>query len=173
MKTLVIHPEDSTTAFLSSIYRDKDWHVVDRFKSRSHKDDTIRAHDRIIMLGHGSEDGLWVNDGGLIISSDTVQFLREKLCVAIWCNADIFFTKYKLKGIYTGMIISEQEEASLYGIKADKEQIRWSNICFANTMAGYIDGTFSLEEVLTEYHDESNPVIQFNKERIFETKSIV
>lgn len=34
MKTLVIHPKDSTTDFLSEIYSDKDWTVINTNTSK-------------------------------------------------------------------------------------------------------------------------------------------
>jgi hypothetical protein len=54
MKTLVIHPKDDSTYFLSTIYEGKDWTIInDRGKSLLKK--LIKTHDRIIMMGHGCE----------------------------------------------------------------------------------------------------------------------
>ena len=110
MKTLVIHPKDTTTDFLSLIYEDKDWTVITDNISKSALKRQIKAHDRIVMLGHGMETGL-IGFNRLVIDSNLVYLLREKHCVCIWCNADKFVLKYGLKGFYTGMIISEVQEA--------------------------------------------------------------
>ena len=65
MKTLVIHPIDPTTHFLEKIYEGKDWTILRPGKSSSvmhvsKKDikEAIKDHDRIVMLGHGTQDGL-------------------------------------------------------------------------------------------------------------------
>ena len=58
MKTLVIHPKDSTTDFLSDIYIDKEWTLITKNVSKKILKESIKEHDRIIMLGHGTEKGL-------------------------------------------------------------------------------------------------------------------
>lgn len=58
MKTLVIHPKDITTDFLSDIYSDKDWTVININVSKSFLKKQIKEHDRIVMLGHGTGEGL-------------------------------------------------------------------------------------------------------------------
>lgn len=50
--------------------------------------DNIKSHDRIVMLGHGTESGL-LGHGRYIIDPTMVYLLREKICVSIWCNADV------------------------------------------------------------------------------------
>jgi hypothetical protein len=64
-------------------------------------------------MGHGCEDGLFRvgKYNSLMIDSTFVQLLRDKDCVFVWCNSDVFFRKYGLKGFYTGMIISDADEA--------------------------------------------------------------
>ena len=90
MQTLVIHPKDETTDFLSVIYADKDWTVVNTRPSKSKLKELIKSHDRIIMLGHGTKDGLIIMEGAynyhFLIDSSLVYLLREKDCVCIWCN---------------------------------------------------------------------------------------
>lgn len=58
MKTLVIHPKDQTTDFLSVIYDDKDWTIINTNVSKSYLKTQIKSHDRIVMLGHGTDKGL-------------------------------------------------------------------------------------------------------------------
>ena len=109
MKTLVIHQKDSSTDFLKPIYADLDCQVITDIRvSDKALVAAIKANDRIIMLGHGTEVGLLCGDQSrYIIDSTLVYLLREKSCVCIWCNADVFVRKYKLKGLFTGMIVSE------------------------------------------------------------------
>lgn len=172
MKTLVVHPNDESTDFLSCIYNEKDWTVIRNGKiSKTELIENIKTHDRIIMLGHGTPHGLiGVFDERLIINPNLVYLLRDKYCVGIWCNADVFFEKYNLKGIYTGMIISETQEALDNDVLPINNSVDESNKSFALAMKDFIDGNISLNEVKNIYKDEKNPVISFNRERIFETK---
>ena len=59
MKTLIIHPEDPTTEFLSQIYaRLTNKTVITGDISKSEVPKLIESHDRVLMLGHGSPYGL-------------------------------------------------------------------------------------------------------------------
>ncbi len=154
MKTLVIHPKDITTDFLSDIYSDKDWTVININVSKSFLKKQIKEHDRIVMLGHGTGDGL-IGFKRLIIDSNYVYLLRDKITVCIWCNADNFVKKYNLKGFYTGMIISEMDEANCYSLyETSQANITASNILFATAIKNAIDS------------DDSN-LIWYNNVTIF------
>lgn len=178
MKTLVIHPTDKTTDFLSIIYQDTNWTVLRDVKvSKSELKRQIKSHDKIIMLGHGSGDGLFAKNR-MMIDSTYVYLLKEKFCVGIWCNANNFFTKYKLNGIYTGMIISEPSEAELFNLhEATDKQINESNTLFADSLKQTIDletNSF-LEKMMELYVDvngNDNPIISFNRSRIHTTQAI-
>ena len=172
MKTLVIHPKDSTTDFLSVIYADKDWTIIDDAKvSNNFLKEQIKSHDRIIMLGHGTEQGLIAWEGRYdyrhIISSDLVYLLREKKCVCIWCNADVFAKKYELKGFYTGMIISEVDEANLFCVPCKFEDIEQSNVLFAESVRKSIDSNEMLIEMKKDYSSDSNSIIIFNARNLY------
>jgi len=169
MKTLVIHPKDSTTDFLSDIYIDKEWSIITNNVSKKILKESIKKHDRIIMLGHGTEKGL-IGFNHLIIDSTYVYLLKDKLCICIWCNADKFVKKYELKGFYTGMIISEFEEALMFSIPASYDLLHESNKDFANAIKIAIDSGNILKVVLENY--EGNlPLIQFNKSNLYENIS--
>ena len=59
MKTLIIHPKDSTTTFLKHIYAPiLDKTIVTVGIDKSELRELIYNHDRVIMLGHGSPWGL-------------------------------------------------------------------------------------------------------------------
>jgi hypothetical protein len=171
MKTLIIHPHDVTTSFLSDIYADMDCTVIDEPISKSKLKAALLEHDRIIMMGHGDEYGLY-GYGHYIITSDLVYILREKECVAIWCNADIFFKRYELNGIYTGMIISEMDEAMMFCFYQVKNtEIVSSNTLFANAMKLSINEGNFLDKVKEHYVGDDNAIIQFNKEKIYITEN--
>jgi len=172
MKTLVIHPYDLTTRMLD-VYEDKDWTVItDPHTSKKTIKEEIKAHDRIIMLGHGTKDGLIAKLGGynhrFIIDSSLVYLLREKEIIAIWCEADQFVEKYDLKGFYTGMIISEYEEALYVGVFdfTDKD-INLSNVLFGEAVEKSIDKKDMLKSMISEYKGSGNPIIEYNMSRLY------
>lgn len=180
MKVLVIHPKDRTTDFLSVIYKDYEKYltVITEPCSKSHLKRSIRDHDYVIMLGHGSEKGLY-GFNRMVIDSSFVYLLREKSdSMYIWCNADKFTTKYGLSGFCTGMIISEYEEAMNYAVQATDEEIEISNKKFAeavrDSLTRFILRSFLKitpnytirDSIYSIYSDAlsntSNPVIDFN-----------
>lgn len=169
MKTLVIHPFDVTTGFLSVIYEGKkDWTVIDTNVSSKFLKIQIKNHNRIVMLGHGSEDGLF-GFNRTMINSKFVYLLKEKQCVCIWCNADVFVEKYNLKGFYTGMIVSDYEEAILHCINLHEDIIKKiynSNVLFADAVKRSIDEENMLDSMKLLY-DDDNPIIGFNKENLY------
>ena len=170
-KTLVIHPKDVTTDFLSIIYAGQDWTILSANTSKSFLRKEIESHDRIIMLGHGTEQGMF-GFGRFVIDSTWVQLLRQKDCVCIWCNADKFVTKYELKGIYSGMIISEYEEALLYCVQGNPTQIQESNVLFAAAAQKAVasckeERREAFREFKESYRNPENPIIEFNSQNFF------
>lgn len=171
MKTLVIHPKDPTTDFLCPIYEGKDWNVIRTLLSRSLLIQLVGEHDRIIMLGHGTESGL-LGFGQFIINSEFVFRLKHKQLVGIWCNADVFFKKYGLTGLYTGMIISEIGEAYMMGLNNfNDKQIDESNELFAKTIKQHIEDKDQHKLIVEGYRGENNPIIEYNNQRIYENKN--
>lgn len=165
MKTLVIHPDDLSTAFLSQVYEGKDWTIINHNPSKRYLKEQIKAHDRIIMLGHGTKFGLH-GFRRTVIDSTHVYLLREKEIIAIWCDADQFVEKYDLKGFYTGMIISEYEEAIICSVKATDKDINLSNILFTEAVTKTIDSKDMLGDMIKEYVGDT-PTINFNKVRLY------
>lgn len=168
MKTLVIHPKDKTTDFLSVIYADKDWTIINSTESTTELKKQILLHDRIIMMGHGTPQGL-LGYGRYVINSEWVYTLRSKECICIWCNADQFVKKYELKGFHTGMIISEYEEALYCDVKCIGGDVEFSNKLFAESLKKSIDGENMLDLMVKNYAGENNTVIDFNRERLYGT----
>ena len=165
MKTLVIHPKDSSTHFLSEIYSDKNWNVININTSNKILKEQIKTHDRIVMLGHGTEKGLLGFDK-FVIDSNLVYLLRDKMCVCIWCNADMFVKKYGLKGFYTGMIISEYEEAIIHCIPTNSHWIAESNTDLSLAIKNSIDDENMLEKAKLLYEGNSS-VVEFNRNNLY------
>lgn len=169
MKTLVLHPWDSSTRFLESIYKGKGFTEIRIRPSNSEMKRLIKSHDRIIVLGHGTERGMFDTKGIIWIDSRLVYLLREKMnSVYIWCNADVFVEKYKLHGFYTGMIISDFEEAYIYGVNHKREDIDNSNSLFSKIVGEglNIDTKVMYGKVKESYSDDENNIVSFNSKNI-------
>jgi hypothetical protein len=84
MKTLIIHAEDSSTDFLCPIYQTiKDKTVLRKGLTKNEIAEQIEKHDRVLMLGHGSIEGLFSvgqfkTNNSLIIDSSLISLLAEK-----------------------------------------------------------------------------------------------
>lgn len=178
MKTLIIHPEDPTTTFLSPIYANlKSKTVVKGGATKSELRTLIDRHDRFLMLGHGLPEGLLntgsFEDTGLFVIDETiVGFLRtKKENLFIWCHADQFVRNHELSGICSGMFISELGEARSYGYK----DVVWnivnqSNYRFSEIISRYINEPLEILyiKLISEYGilAKSNPIANFNMERL-------
>jgi hypothetical protein len=182
MKTLVIHPKDSSTDFLIPIYMDLksfpdfDDVTIIRGGSKEEVDEQIQLHDRIMMMGHGSPQGLFAvgqfGMQGMIIGHSTVPLLENKECIFIWCNADKFVERYNLKGLYSGMFISEVSEANYCGLPGTPQEVVDESNDFFAAEFGLVSN-----KSLTEIYDtvkynynilaENNPVAEYNLERLY------
>jgi hypothetical protein len=167
IKTLVIHPDDPSTAFLKRIYEGTDWTILNTKCSKSFLKQQILNYDRIIMLGHGTEHGL-IGNNRMVIDSNLVYLLRSKDCICVWGHADKFAYRYGLTGFYTGMIVSEYDEAIDYGIEPNVQQIEASNILFAESVRNAIglSPADMVDKIRSEYVLEGNPVVSFNQVNI-------
>ena len=117
------------------------------------------------MLGHGTPDGL-LGFYRLVIDKFHADLLRTKECVGIWCNADMFFTKYNLKGFYSGMIISEYDEAIIFNIHTNNIELLKSNPLLATAVKQSIDSDNIVFNVKKIYKGDE-PVIRFNEKNLF------
>ena len=179
MKTLVIHPEDRSTDFLKPIYEHvSDATIIHGGVSKTQIKQLITEHDRIMMMGHGSPSGLFScakfgdNDySGFIIDHTMVEELSSKECIFIWCNADQFVTKHNLKGLYSGMFISEVGEATYCGLPGTPQSVvDTSNDSFARWMGENVN--MALNEIYHNTMDNyevlamDNPVADYNAQRL-------
>jgi|SRR6056300_1029352 hypothetical protein len=179
MKTLVIHPKDSTTHFLDIVYRNiDDLTLITGGVSKDYVMEQIKTHDRVMMMGHGSPGGLFAvgqfdQTRGFIIDHECVELLKEKdNSVFIWCNADQFVERYDLKGFYTGMFISEVGEAMYCGLpETEQPEVDESNYSFVEIMGECIDhDPKTIHFVAKERYGklvDHNPVAKYNHERLY------
>ncbi len=141
MRTLIIHPEDPSTDFLHPIYEKlPDITVITGGISYMDVRQLIKEHDRVIAMGHGSPYGLFSmgkfpNSGVYIIDGMMSDLLSEKNNnIYVWCHANIYFSRYNLKGFSTSMFISEVSESEYCGVHATQEQVDESNNIFATEL---------------------------------------
>jgi hypothetical protein len=187
MKTLVIHPQDSSTDFLIPIYMNlksfpdfNDVTIIRGGMTKAEVNQLITEHDRIMMMGHGSPSGLFaVGQFGIqgmiighIIDRETVPLLQNKECIFIWCNADKFVETYNLKGLYSGMFISEVGEANYCGLPGTpQDTVTESNDFFAKELGSVSEK--SLDEMYQHIRysygmlAEGNAVAEYNHNRLY------
>ena len=182
MKTLIIHPSDPSTKFLTGIYATlKNKTVITGGITKAELQKHIDNHDRVIMLGHGSPMGLLsVNQfpdcGSYIIDDSMVELLRNKAKnIFVWCNSNEFVQRHSLQGFNTGMFISEVSEAWYYDYwDIDQDCINESNDGFSFIVSNHINESIDVlyQNVISEYGvlAKRNPIVQFNRKRLYITK---
>ena len=176
--TLIIHPEDESTSFLKQIYSNrKNVLVVSGNVTKLALLNMVLEHDRVIMMGHGSPDGLlamnqFETDSPYIVDESFKEILSKKNSIYIWCHADKFVNKYNLKGFYTGMFISEVSEANYLGLTGTKQvEVNESNFYFSNLVSQYM--AYSLENMFVKVKEhygmlsELNTVANYNFNRLY------
>ena len=129
------------------------------------------------MLGHGSPFGLfsmgeYPDSDGYIIDEVSAMYLRGKETLCIWCYADEYVWRNKLWGLYTGMFISEMDEARQCGlVNVTQGMIDESNDLFANVIGRNINETPHIiyNRLLQDYGDlvKTNPVARYNYQRLY------
>jgi len=177
MKRLVIHPTDESTDFLAPIYnRLPDVTLVTTGYSRLEIMELIDEHDQVIMLGHGTPGGLLNVSGfraGMYIVDAMVadSLIRKDNSIFIWCNADQFVRRYNLKGMYSGMFISEVAEASYFKIYTDQNTVDRSNDMFAQLLGERLLVSDALEDIHASVGQqyqllaETNDIARYNSDR--------
>ena len=178
-KTLVIHPDDRSTDFLRPIYAGiENKTVITGGVDKQQLTDLIKFHDRVMMMGHGSPGGLFslgkIKGSIYAISDNDVELLEQKTDnVYIWCNADQFVNKHNLKGLYSGMFISEVGEATYCGLPGtEQEEVDISNNYFAYLLGELVvnnDLSAAYSALKTEYGQlaESSKVANYNHNRLY------
>jgi hypothetical protein len=182
---LVIHPDDRSTDFLKPSYEGLNATVITQRNQLYNLKETVKNHNRIIMMGHGAPSGLFMpqmsgveeNEHGELVEYNTYSFggafaniLKEKRIAAIWCNADGYVVPNDLHGFYTGMAISELCEADYCGVRGcNMRELNESSTKFALALkeALKVDGPESVNIFKEMYHNPDNPIMVYNRQRIY------
>ena len=174
---LVIHPKDKTTAMLSALYDGLEAQVVidDRSKRAiGHLLHHVPPQERVMLLGHGSEKGLFFrkddskDEFDKTIVDHTHRFYLQNHrgnIVAVWCHADQFARAEGLHGLFTGMIISELSEALRYNIETTQEELDRENVKLAHRLRSLLDEDILLSEIperMLAMDDVHSPLTTFN-----------
>ena len=174
---MTIHASDPTTQFLSLLYkqrRDLSVHITET-STNSAVQRAIREADTVLMLGHGNKFGLFSvpdKDGvyrRFMVDGRYVQFLRDKTCIGIWCYANLFAEQYNLQGLFSGMIISELQEAIDNGITTTKEEIDVEMVKFTQRLRDCID-KYGLKDIpmrMKELDDVKSELTTFNYNNLY------
>lgn len=182
---LIIHPDDRTTDFLKPCYAGLKATVLTQRDEFFNLAETMKRHNRIIMMGHGSPMGLFMpkvegieedENGELFeytdysINDSYSDILRQKRTVCVWCNADKYVVPNDLHGFYTGMVISELCEADYCDVKGcNPRQLEESNTKFTMGLkeALKVDGPKSVEIFKEIYNNPKNPIMIYNRKRLY------
>lgn len=180
---LVIHPKDKTTAMLSALYDNlANVRVVDQGVSNAefkHLLNHLPKSERLMLLGHGSDKGLFSRDDDngeffdrLMLSHSHAYYLRKHggNIFALWCNADLFARKEGLHGLFSGMIISELSEALEYGVETTQEELDSENVKLAVRLRMLLDDGVLLSDIpsrIVELDDVHSRLTEFNYKNFF------
>jgi hypothetical protein len=178
ISNVTIHPKDRSTEFLKPIYANlaNNKLITDNESDRAICK-ALKSANRVLMLGHGLPIGLlsvdqFTTNNGLVIGANHVSLLKDKPGnVYIWCHANVFVEKHDLKGFYTGMFISELQEAVYCGVPfATHAMIDESNTLFSMAVGKYLHLSAHdlLNEVLLIYGaaKKDNPIVTYNISRL-------
>lgn len=156
---LVIHPKDRTTSVLSILYEGIEANVISNKCSNKEMEQLlhhISTQERIILLGHGSDKGLFYREDDtkdefdkIIVGHPHGFHLRKHggNLIGVWCHADDFARTEGLHGLFSGMIISEVQEAKEYGIVATQQGILKSNTIMFEHLRWLLDKDVPLCEI--------------------------
>jgi len=179
---LVIHPKDKTTAIVFS----PSFSLGGKHSARQRPSKEmgrllhhVSTQERIMLLGHGSDKGLFFRADDskdefdkIIVSHSHAYHLRKHggNIVAVWCNADQFARAEGLHGLFTGMIVSELNEALLYQVKTTQEELNRENVKLARRLRALIDERIPLSEIpkrMLAMDDVHSPLTTFNYKNFY------
>jgi hypothetical protein len=179
MKRLVIHPKDESTIFLNQVYSHLDnvTLVQSGVEELRNLNTLIAAHDQIIFLGHGMQEGLLsVGQFGyntFVMNAARAHAIKDRVnSVFIWCYASDFVVRNDLRGFATGMFISEEIEALAHGVECTAADIEISNQVFATALGEALQRNLETLDLYNHVKHqyapltETNPVVKYNWELV-------
>lgn len=174
---LVIHPKDKTTDMLSVLYEGTEHTRIDQdcgSNKLCHLLHHTPKNERIMLLGHGSDKGLFsrknddqdVFDRFMVNHTHAFQLRQHGAnIVGVWCHANLFAKAEGLHGLFSGMIVTEMSEALLYEIKTTQKELDVENVKLAQRLRTLLDENIPLSDIPTrmrELDDAHTPLTSFN-----------
>lgn len=181
MKTLIIHPDDCSTDFLRAVYAGlENLTVVTGGISVEEVHQMIVEHDRVIMLGHGTPQGL-MSMWNFTSSASSFFVVDERIAkelakkennIYIWCYASDFVKTHGLKGFCSGMFISELLEAEVMGVHNQSQEAVDAQCKYFCDVVGAVANKPAneiYEHVSREYGKwiDQCPITKYNHERLY------
>lgn len=178
---IVIHPKDRTTQMLEILYEATPHEKVNDTLSKNQLRSLLYAvstSEPIMLLGHGCEEGLLTrnddtkDDFKKLIDHSFSHILKKHngRIFAIFCHAKDFAEKEHLHGLFSGMIISEMEEAESYGIPTTIEELDKENIKLAKNLRVLLDKEIpwcEIPRMMQSLDDSHTPLTEFNYHSFF------
>lgn len=174
---LVIHPKDDTTDFLRTLYDGmEEVGVVTGGGSRNRLASRLYHLPRgepVMLLGHGGPDGLYRREGDgyrCFVGRSMGYSLRRHPLIGIWCHSVLFAKRNGLHGLFSGMVVSEMDEAREYGILTTEKELRAENARFAATLRSLLESgvpTGRIPALMKEAAGEGPEVRAFNYTSIY------
>lgn len=178
---LVIHPIDPTTDCLCTIYADRQDCDVIRNPLTSSEEiaSAIQNYSKILMLGHGTGEGLLACAGGYRFGRYIIDGIHKQLLAnsdkqvwSIWCNSDVYFRTIpgKRTGIHTSMIISElSEEFYILGkaplsVVALEQNMKLFSEAFRDNID--FDNPEAAQQHILDTYQGNDEVTLYNREKI-------
>ena len=139
----------------------------------------VSTQERIMLLGHGSDKGLFYRADDskegfdkIIVGHPHTYHLRKHggNIVAVWCNANQFARAEGLHGLFTGMIVSELCEALLYQVETTQEELDRENVKLARRLRTLLDTRIPLSEIpkrILVMDDVHSPLTTFNYKNFY------
>lgn len=177
---MVIHPKDRTTDVLRALYEGLGARVATGDCTSREMGHLLRhtsPRERVMLLGHGSDKGLFYRKDDtksgfdkIIVGHPHAYQLRRHggNMIGIWCNANLFAQAEGLHGLFSGMIVSELNEAEECGIVTDKDSMDEANRIMFAQLRKLLDEGVPLHEVpgLLKAQDSiRSELSRFNYER--------
>jgi hypothetical protein len=158
------------TATFDAIYRNlNEDTIILHNPSRAEVDAilTERPTETLLCFGHGSPRGLFSHDfSGMLIDAESVPLLVNREMIGIWCYASNFGVAHNLRGFFTYMFISNQQECAFNRCGwYDNSVIFAENKLFAERINTLIRENTPLEqwvEILYESRNADLPFVEFN-----------
>ena len=139
----------------------------------------VSTQKRIMLLGHGSDKGLFFRKDDskeefdkIIVGHSHAYHLRKHggNIVAVWCNADQFARAEGLHGLFSEMIVSAMSEALLYQVETTQEELHRENVKLAMRLRTLLDEDIRLSEIperMLASDDVHSPLTTFNYQHFY------